>query len=147
MIPRAKPQALQLVGQASFGSHHVYQSAFPINDILSKEFWITVYGNVRPGDTVQLQQVIGDRLVQFADTIVVQSQRSGVELFLKGGVVDIAAEEKPTPVTEEDGDSVYEIIDHKNGWVSVQDNSNSEIVRENIRRKAAEQWITEQEAA
>lgn len=104
MDQRLKPQNLVLISPAPHGSHHVYYSALPVAAALGRGFFIPVRGNLRPGDTIQIQQIeeSGGRghLVQFADTLVVATQRDGVELFIKGGIVDVPVDRRPAGLSE-----------------------------------------------
>ena len=108
MEHRAKPQNLVLVNPAPYGSHHVYHGPLPIEAALTARFFLPVRSNLRVGDTLQIQQTARidgeERLLQFADTMVVAQSRDGVELCVKGSVIDV-----PLPDTDDDAARAIEI--------------------------------------
>lgn len=99
---RAKPGNLCMAEAVPFGQRYNYHGDIPVKDMLHKQFFMPVRNHFRPGDTVRLVRVEGDRVVEFGDAIVVQVTRESVDVCADGPVHKIpatVAEEAPLPET------------------------------------------------
>ncbi len=116
---RANSANLVLLVSAPHGAMHVYHDRHPIRDMLDPSYFLPVRNSLQSGDILVVQQIARRddgtmRVVAHADTVVVESKGSGVELSLRGDVVTV-----PQPKTgyslKNQGATGIAVIDDRTG--------------------------------
>lgn len=88
---RAKPHNLCMAESVPFGQQFNYFDDIPVKEAMNPEFFLSVRNQFRPGDRIRTMQVVDGRVREYADLIVVQTNRDGIETRPEGPIHKIPA--------------------------------------------------------